>query len=453
LPNTKVLVLILVAAAAASGQVIYNSIPSPLPGNVASEGPEAYAFRELGDGLVFSAGTPRTLVTVKVIMSDWACSSGNWFNPVGTANACVTSPAGAAFEQPITINIYQVNPGPSAGPLLATKTVKFTVPYRPSSDPVHCVPGGTPGGDGEQWYSAADNTCYHGLAFPITFDFSADGLVLPNRAIVTLSFNTTSAGPNPIGTGAPCFTASGGCPYDSLNISTDGSPTIGSDLDPNGVWVNYISSANSCSHAAPTGSLIDDTPCFAGAHPEIQVDTTPLDALQIGYAANLQAGDSFVDLTSTGAVGGNDPAGDICANLYVFAADQQMIACCSCPLTPNHLTGVSVRKDLIGNLLTPGSPTAVSIAVTAAISSPCNAGQAVNYAPGLRAWGITLHAKPGGGYTDAEVPFQVASPSLSELSKLTALCGYIQANGSGFGICDSCTGGGGGGGGSQGPPQ
>jgi hypothetical protein len=42
---------------------------------------------------------------------------------------------------------------------------------------------------------------------------------------------------------------------------------------------------------------------------------------------------------------------------------------------------------------------------------------------------------------------------------LTSYCGFIQATGSGHGICDSCSpgagggGGGGGGGGSQGPPQ
>jgi hypothetical protein len=38
------------ATASAQTQTGYNSIPKPLPGNVASEGPEAYAFRELGDG-------------------------------------------------------------------------------------------------------------------------------------------------------------------------------------------------------------------------------------------------------------------------------------------------------------------------------------------------------------------------------------------------------------------
>jgi hypothetical protein len=37
-------------AFAAGPQTVYNSIPKSLPGNVGSEGPEAYAFSELGDG-------------------------------------------------------------------------------------------------------------------------------------------------------------------------------------------------------------------------------------------------------------------------------------------------------------------------------------------------------------------------------------------------------------------
>src|SRR5581483_3510124 len=82
----------------------------------------------------------------------------------------------------------------------------------------------------------------------------------------------------------------------------------------------------------------------------------PADTFQLGYAANLSLGDSYVNLTN--ASGGFEPAGNICANIYVFAEDQQLIACCACPLTPNHLKTLSVRNDLIFNPLTPGVPTA-----------------------------------------------------------------------------------------------
>ncbi|MCW5890807.1 MAG: hypothetical protein KIT14_09665 [bacterium] len=43
--------------------------------------------------------------------------------------------------------------------------------------------------------------------------------------------------------------------------------------------------------------------------------------------------------------------GTLCANLYVFAADQQLAECCSCPLTPDGLVTVPVR-DLTSNPLT-----------------------------------------------------------------------------------------------------
>jgi hypothetical protein len=43
---------------ALSAQLLFNSIPPPLPGNVSSLGPEAYAFSQLGDGLVFTSGSP-----------------------------------------------------------------------------------------------------------------------------------------------------------------------------------------------------------------------------------------------------------------------------------------------------------------------------------------------------------------------------------------------------------
>src|SRR5437762_7043102 len=145
-----------VTAPAFGDHTIFNSIPTPVPPNVASEGPEAYAYREIGDGIIFPTGTGGTLTKIAVVMSSWACTSGNWYTP-GT---CVTSPH-ATFNQPITMNIYTLdnttNPArPKAGALLGTVTQTFKMPYRPSSDTVHC--------DGTQWYNPQDGNCYHGLA-------------------------------------------------------------------------------------------------------------------------------------------------------------------------------------------------------------------------------------------------------------------------------------------------
>jgi hypothetical protein len=163
----------------------------------------------------------------------------------------------------------------------------------------------------------------------------------------------------------------------------------------------------------------------------------PADAFQVRYAANLAAGDSVVNLTNAGTVSGFDPAGDICANVYVFAEDQQLIACCTCPLTPNHLKTLSVQKDLISNTLTPGVPIGVTIALLAS-QGKCNASAPGNLVSGLRAWGTTIHAAPGGGFFGAETEFSQVGLSADELTKLTSYCGFIQADGTSFGICGSC---------------
>ena len=173
------------------------------------------------------------------------------------------------------------------------------------------------------------------------------------------------------------------------------------------------------------------------------VNSTFPETFQTRYFANLSVGDGAVNMTNIGTLGGLDPGGDICANVYVFAQDQQLAACCACQLTPNHLVTLSVQKDLLSNLLTPGVPSAITVAVvsTAQTTGTCNASTITSnqLTPGLRAWGTTLHALPGGsGYTVSEAEFSPGLLSQSELTKITQYCGFIQAIGSGYGICNSC---------------
>jgi hypothetical protein len=158
----------------------------------------------------------------------------------------------------------------------------------------------------------------------------------------------------------------------------------------------------------------------------------------IGYATNLGSGDSTFNLTNPGTIGGSDPGGDICANVYVFDPSQELIACCSCPLTPNHLKTLSVGADLIRNTLTPGIPSGVTVAFIPSTACDASAVNSTNIAPGLAGWGITLHAVPGGGFGVTETKLQPALLSPSELKRMTSQCGFIEANGSKFGICGSC---------------
>jgi hypothetical protein len=159
----------------------------------------------------------------------------------------------------------------------------------------------------------------------------------------------------------------------------------------------------------------------------------------------LLAGDSVVNLTNSGELNGKDPDGDICVNVYTMDAAEEMISCCSCLVTPNALDSLSVLKDLVADRLTPGpAPGEVVIKLLANAPDPglCNAASPTfqNLTPGLLAWGTTLHNNPAapGTYKLTENPFQKATLSASELMKLTSYCGFIQAVGSGYGICNSC---------------
>jgi hypothetical protein len=234
--------------------------PESASGNVASEGPEAYAFSELGDGLnLVAEPASSTLSQVTVVLSSWGCQSGHWYS-----NDCVSSPSGT-FSQPITVNVYSL--GDLVTPL-ATVTQTFALPYRPSSTPAKCA------GDATEWYSAKDKACHHGIAVPVTVNFGASNETLPSSVVVTVAYNTTHYGPAPIGEAAACFTSSGGCPYDSLNISTEGDGGLtGTVVDPNGIYVNYSVAGQGCGGLAVPGTLALDTGCWAGFHPEIQVVT------------------------------------------------------------------------------------------------------------------------------------------------------------------------------------
>ena len=176
----------------------------------------------------------------------------------------------------------------------------------------------------------------------------------------------------------------------------------------------------------------------------------PPDAFQISYASNLNIGDSIVNLVNAGTQSGTDPAGRICANVYTFDPAEELISCCSCAVTPNGLNSLSALGDLISNTLTPGVPTSIVIKLVATtpVGGVCNAGNggiafpSTQLAPGLRAWGTTLHANPNGGYSVTENVFQLATLSATEDLKVTSYCNFIQADGSGFGICKSCNNGG-----------
>ena len=180
----------------------------------------------------------------------------------------------------------------------------------------------------------------------------------------------------------------------------------------------------------------------------------PEAAFQVRYVSNLNIGDSVVNLTNTGALTlptGLTTTGNLCVNVYTFDANEELISCCSCLVTPNGLNSLSAKTDLISNTLTAGVPTSIVIKLVASrplglsaagTGGTCNAAAPtpLTVAPGMHAWGTTLHGLPTTPVTYGltETQFSPSPLSVPELTKLTLFCGFIQANGSGFGICKSC---------------
>ena len=193
--------------------------------------------------------------------------------------------------------------------------------------------------------------------------------------------------------------------------------------------------------------------CSVAAFGQVSATNVTLDGpYQVRYAANVSptsAVDSYVNITNSGARGASLQSGTsasitgaICANVYVFSPDEQMISCCSCPVTPNGLVSLSAKADLISNTLTPAVPSSIVIKILG--STPVG-GSCANSAAapgaltsGLAAWGTTAHATTAGASQITETAFTPATLSAGELNRLTQLCNFINANGSGFGVCRSC---------------
>lgn len=127
-----------------------------------AEGFEASHIREIGDRLTLS-GTDRRLTAMTLTLSSWAHSED-----FGNA---------ANFSYPLTLRIYQGGTVSFPGPLLASVTKNFIIPYRPVG-----------------WPS-------NGIAFNVTFDLSPANIVVPDTLVYTISANTSHFGASP--TGAP----------------------------------------------------------------------------------------------------------------------------------------------------------------------------------------------------------------------------------------------------------
>jgi len=168
------------------------------------------------------------------------------------------------------------------------------------------------------------------------------------------------------------------------------------------------------------------------------------DAFQIRYAAHLDIGDSVINISNSGSMGSGATTGNICVNVYTYDPSEEMISCCACLVTPNALVSLSARGDLVSNSFSPAVPTSIVIELVASVPRLNHCDPATptiaTLAPGLRAWGTTLHALSviPPKYALTEDDFLWSTASAAELGHVTSFCSFIEKNGSGFGICKSC---------------
>jgi hypothetical protein len=140
----------------------------------------------------------------------------------------------------------------------------------------------------------------------------------------------------------------------------------------------------------------------------------------------------------------NPGDGALCADIYVWRADQELEECCSCQLSPNGEFSFTIAQATAN----PGDGTATppasgSIWVIADTTSGCSDSSVEGsaFAPGgdLVAWGTHVNADNiTGGYDVTETTFAPTTFSSGEESEAQGFCSHFQ---SGNGLCDRiCTG-------------
>lgn len=206
------------AALGANAEIVYNSIPDPLPPNSWSEGFQCCSTAELGN-IVTPAFSGDAFLSASIVLSNWAYMS-EWAAGWGP----VTSPDTSGFTVPITLNIYSVGDNGAVGTKLGSVTQDTLVAWRPEPNPTAC------GTDYAMPYQAGDGNCYHGAESVATFDLSSLNLTVPEQFIYGISYNTETWGYAPLGYDGP---------VDSLNVGLQqgGDPSVGSD---DGTSVFYV---------------------------------------------------------------------------------------------------------------------------------------------------------------------------------------------------------------------
>lgn len=170
------------------------------------------------------------------------------------------------------------------------------------------------------------------------------------------------------------------------------------------------------------------------------------DVYKVNYFSNntvAGAPDATVRIDNPGLTYGN-----LCAMIYVFAADQQLAECCGCLQSHNNLNTYSVSTNLAspGRTLTGEYTPSGVIKIVSALPSGgiCDPTSAYKPTANLRAWATHVQNKVGTAFPITETEFSDSTLGATELANLQAQCSFAQLLGSGYGVCSCATEGGGG---------
>jgi hypothetical protein len=187
--------------------------------------------------------------------------------------------------------------------------------------------------------------------------------------------------------------------------------TVGSQVNT----TNVVTSSNGGNGNTATATLVVLAPSLVSYFSDANTSGAPDETLRI---------------TNPGTAGG-----DLCADIFVFDANQEISECCSCITTPDNLLTLSVNTDLTANpvtgeVLTSGMVTIVPAATQA---GACPLPTVVTPEPSLQSW--STHIQSGSGFPMTETEGQAAGLSAQSLTTLQRECGAIGGVGSGRGIC------------------
>jgi len=314
--------------------------------------------------------------------------------------------------------------------------------------------------------ASMNNYQYHAV-----FTDPAGGTTTTNAAALTLNTPpAVSLNPLPltlsVGATATFTAAAIGTPTPTVQwyVSTNSGATFNAIPGATSTTLSFV--VTSAMNGNRFNAVFTNACGIAATDPSITL-AMPSDTFQIRYTSNLNIGDSYIDLTNTGASWTAaqpqpGPNGSICVNIYAFAADEEEVSCCSCLVTPNGLYSLSVKNSLLSSALQSSNLNTLVIKLVSTVpASGASSGLACNPATiatnamtgtapgslsnGLLAWGTALRAVPTTpvSYQVTESPFLPGTLSPTELQRDVQECQLIQILGSGqIGTCKGCQNGG-----------